>query len=772
MPRQQPSVLDPLPAACRTARSFAHGGSAFHKRWMCFAACLLLWAPRPHPAAAQAPDHPAPRPMQFADLMKMRRLGDSTLSPNGKWVLFSVTDADLERNTRTSHLWVIPAAGGQEKPVTASSAGESRGRFSPDGKQILFTSSREGSPQIYLASFDDSSGNAGEAKALTSLSTGADGALWSPDGQNVLFLSNVYPDCSSNADPAACNKQRDEKQENSKVRAQLLTHLLARHWNTFTGDKRSHLFLVPASGGIPRDLNAGDARDIPPFSIGGADGYAFSPDSKEVAFEENLDPEPAISTNADIFTLRLDDPSAKPVKVSTSPGGDFSPAYSPDGKYIAWRSQARAGYESGRFRLMLYDRQSKQLKEPLPNFDRWIDEFAWSADSKTIYFVAADRGEAPVFEVDAPFDDKYSQKINEKASIPVRRITAEGEYSNLLPSPSGQYLIAAKMSVTSPGKLVMLDTKLIGHEMITEGLPRQRPLPIAHELVVPEVRLTHLNDETLADLDLPKMEKFWFRGALNTRVQGFIIRPPGFDAVKKYPVKFLIHGGPEGAWGNSWSYRWNPELFAADGYVVVMVNPRGSTGYGQQFIDQIDGDWGGKPYIDLMRGLDYAEQHFPFIDKSRECALGASYGGYMADWILGHTDRFACIVSHDGMFNTESAYGETDELWFPEWEFKGTPWTNRLTYRRWSPMLFAARMKTPTLVIHGQLDYRLELSQGLQLYTTLQRLKVPSEMLYFPDEGHWVLKPQNSQLWYSTVDAWCDKWTHTNQQPSAVQQAP
>ena len=363
------------------------------------AACML-------PVRALAVDHLATRPMQFTDLMKMRRLGDSTLSPNGKWVLFSVTDADLDRNTRTSHLWVIPAAGGMEKPVTASSAGESRGRFSPDGKQILFISSREGSPQIYLASFDDASGNAGEARALTSISTGADGALWSPDGQNILFLSSVYPECSSNPDPAACNKQRDDARANSKVQAQLFTHLLARHWNVFTGDKRSHLFLVPAAGGTPRDLNAGDPHDIPPFSTGGADGYAFSPDSKEIAFEENLDPEPAISTNADIFTLRLDDPQAKPVKISTSPGGDFSPAYSPDGQYIAWRSQARAGYESDRFRLMLYDRKLKQIKEPLPNFDRWIDEFAWSADSKTIYFAAADRGEAPVFALHAPFDQK------------------------------------------------------------------------------------------------------------------------------------------------------------------------------------------------------------------------------------------------------------------------------------------------------------------------------------------------------------------------------
>ena len=255
------------------------------------------------------------------------------------------------------------------------------------------------------------------------------------------------------------------------------------------------------------------------------------------------------------------------------------------------------------------------------------------------------------------------------------------------------------------------------------------------------------------------MESFWFPSIGKVRVQGFLIKPPGFDASKKYPVKFLIHGGPQGAWGDSWSYRWNAELFAANGYVVVMINPRGSTGYGQAFIDGVNGDWGGKPYIDLMRGLDYAEAHYPSIDKNRECALGASYGGYMADWILGHTTRFRCIVTHDGMFNPESAYGTTDELWFNEWEFKGTPWSNRPMYRRWSPMLAETNFKTPTLVIHGQLDYRLDVSEGYQLFTTLQRMNVPSKMLYFPDEGHWVLKPQNSQLWYKTVNDWVDQWT-------------
>jgi len=284
-------------------------------------------------------------------------------------------------------------------------------------------------------------------------------------------------------------------------------------------------------------------------------------------------------------------------------------------------------------------------------------------------------------------------------------------------------------------------------------------------------QLTHLNDTLLAQLDLPKMESFWFTSADKTKLQGFILRPPGFDGSKKYPVKFLMHGGPQGAWGDSWSYRWNAELFAANGYVVVMINPRGSTGYGQAIVDGVNGDWGGKPFTDLMTGLDYAEQHYPFIDKTRECALGASYGGYMANWVLGHTDRFKCIVSHDGMFNAESAFGSTEEDWFNEWEFKtpnspgGHPWDyygkpdSENPFRKWSPMMAAKNFKTPTLVVHGQLDYRLDVSEGFQLFDTLQLLKVPSKMLYFPDEGHWVLKPQNSQLWWKTVNDWVDEWT-------------
>src|SRR5271170_1255397 len=319
------------------------------------------------------------RPMTFEDMMKMRRLGDIDLSKDGKWVLFSATDVDLEKNTRTSHLWIVPTAGGKEVALTASEAGESRGRFSPDGKQILFLSPREGGQQIYLASFDGNSGAIGEPHKLPSISTEADGATWSPDGQNILFTSRVYPDCPSAPETQdACNKKRDEDLTASKVKAKIFTALLYRHWNAYTGDKRSHLFLVPASGGTPRDLNPGDTHEVPPFSLGGPDAYAFSPDGKEIAFEENLDPVPAISTHVDILTLRLNDPAAKPIKITTSLGGNFSPAYSPDDKYIAFRSQARAGYESDKFRLMLFDRQVKQITNLMPTFDLWVDEFAWA----------------------------------------------------------------------------------------------------------------------------------------------------------------------------------------------------------------------------------------------------------------------------------------------------------------------------------------------------------------------------------------------------------
>ncbi len=714
---------------------------------------------------------PAKRPMTFEDMMKMKRLGETAVSPDGKWLAYSVTTVNLEQNTKTAELWLQAISGGQPMKLAVAQPGDSGPQFAPDGKRILFVSGREGGKQVWLADFDPASGATTNQKKLTSISTAADNAMWSPDGNSIVFTSSVYPDCpaivASDASGDKCNADRDAALASSPVKAQIFTHLLYRHWDHYTGDKRSHLFLVSVDTGAMRDLTPNDPHDVPPFSIMSSDcGCAFAPDSKELAFTENLDPEPAISTNTDIFTLdltnALTNPTAKPVKVSTSLGGDFNPAYSPDGKYLAWRSQARAGYESDKFRLMLYDRSAKTIKDLLPNFDNWVDEFAWASDSKRVFFAGGQKGEAPLFVVNT--DGTHND-------IP-HPLLSDGEFSDLRPLFDGRTIIASVMKGGKPSEALKLE---YSWEVDSE---RGYDISINHS-ETSITRITHLNDALLAELDLPKMESFWFTAADKTGLEGFIVPPPGYDPAKKYPVKFIIHGGPEGDWGDEWSYRWNAELFAANGYVVVMINPRGSTGYGQAVVDGVNGDWGGKPFTDLMTGLDYAEQHYPFIDKTRECALGASYGGYMANWILGHTNRFKCIVTHDGMFNAESAFASTEEDWFNIWEFKGHPWdyygrpdcngapADRSSsvgcvenpFRKWSPALSAKNFKTPTLVVHGQRDYRLDVSEGFQLFDTLQLLGVPSKMLYFPDEGHWVLKPQNSQLWYKTVNAWVDQWT-------------
>jgi dipeptidyl aminopeptidase/acylaminoacyl peptidase len=742
--------------------------------------------------------------MTFADLQRIKRLSDPQISTSSTWVMFSAMDVDLAANTKTSHLWVVPLAGGRERQLTFWKEGEANGRFSPDGKHVLFVSVNGGSSsQIYLADWNEAEGRLGTPKQLTHVSTEADGAVWSPDSRRILFVSRVYPECSDEEswhEEDNCNKRRDDAAAKSQVKAMTFDHLMYRHWNNYVGPKRSHVLVVSATdGNMVRDLtprrDIGDA-EAPVFSLGGPVGYAWAPDSKEIAYVTNLDPVPAVSTNNDVYTLRLDEQGTRPVKISASPGSDDAPAYSSDGRWLAFRSQERAGYESDRFRLMVFDRNgasqqasetasqpasepassragnsvqrkgsaarrspaaskpvvaAEPLRELLPRFDRWVEEFAWAPDSKTIYLVSGELGDANVLSVGVDLPEATA-------------IANKAEYGELQVSRDGRMIVTSMMTVRSPAAISAIPLDAEGHGG------------------APVVRLTHMNDALMSQLNLPRMESFMFPGADNTTVQGFLLRPPGFDETKKYPVKFLIHGGPQGAWGDAWSYRWNPELMAASGYVVVMVNPRGSTGYGQTFIDGVNGDWGGKPFVDLMRGLDYAEQHYNFIDKTRECALGASYGGYMADWILTHTNRFACIVTHDGMFNPQSAYGTTEELWFNEWEFRapgdkeaGQPWRYQDRpaatdpFRKWSPMLSIKNAKTPTLVIHGQRDYRLDVSEGLQLFTALQRMNVPSRMLYFPDEGHWVLKPQNSQRWYEEVGEWCDRWTRTNTYSGTVQ---
>jgi dipeptidyl aminopeptidase/acylaminoacyl peptidase len=531
----------------------------------------------------------------------------------------------------------------------------------------------------------------------------------------------------------------------------------------------------PTAGtAAPRDLSPGD-HDVPPFNLGGQDMYAISPDDQEVAYTSNIDEVEATSTNNEIFIVPM--AGGAPKEISTSPGSDSTPLYSPDGKYIAWRSQARAGFEADKWRLFVQDRRSGNMRDLSEKVANSVGSFTWRADPLLIFFDVEDHGGSLLCAA-SPDGSLFIQP--DIFSSSEQRFDTPFHADDFISGRDCVYL--SLTSVQAPSEVWKMIAP-VGKSMAMPAGSKTSPV-------------THMNDALLSQIDMQPLESFMFKGANNEEVQGFMVKPPGFDAAKKYPLKFLIHGGPQGAWGNSWTYRWNAQLLAApsspqsvgrdstksgtspdgstesrpteespllangatDGYVVVMINFHGSTAYGQKFTDSISGDWGGKPYIDLMKGLDYVEKTYPFIDKNREAALGASYGGYMANWLLGHTDRFKCVVSHDGIFNTESAYGTTEELWFPEWEFKGPPWKQRELYRKFSPHLFADKFKTPTLVVHGQNDYRLDVSEGFQLFTTLQRLKVPSKMLYFPDEGHWVLKPQNSRLWYKTVNDWVDQW--------------
>ncbi len=729
-------------------------------------------------------------PFTFEDMMALKRVEEPEVSPDGKWVLFAAVDVDLKANTKTPHVWVVTLTQTQG-PSTAQNDSQAnhstslgmteskereiisdqdadRPRWAPDGKRFAFVSTKDNGSQIWVADFDGATGTVTATHRLTNIATEADGELWSPDGKNILFKSDVYPECDGTASSKeACNanKLRDEK--NSKVKALIFTHLLYRHWNAYKEGKRTHLFVVPllpssaflikkSEFESARDLTPGD-YDAPVFSLGGQDDYAFSPDGQEICYASNHDPEPSISTNNDLFTVPVNfpgDATSAQVLAATkdltaeNKAADNSPLYSLDGKYIAYRAQQRPGYESDRWRLMLYDRKTGEKKELTEGFDRWVESFVWSPDSKTIDFSAEHMGHSLIYAVDTV---RGLGRDRDRSS---RRVLVGGYNDDLAITPNGKTLLFTRMSINAPNEVYASDTMGTGCPAKTGNVdPGKEDCSLNKDWAI-----TRMNEPVLSQVDPSTIESFSFSGARGDEVEGFLVRPPNFDPNKKYPVKFIVHGGPEVPFGDEWSYRWNFELFAANGYVVVFINFHGSPGYGQKFIDAINGDWGGAPFEDLMKGLDYAEQHYPFIDKDRECALGASYGGYMANWILGHTNRFKCIVTHDGMFNPFSAWGTTEELWFNEWEFKGTPYTNHDMYNKWSPRNSSPNFKTPTLVIHSQLDYRLDVSEGFQLFTTLQRMGVPSKMLYFPDEGHWVLKPQNSQLWYKTVNDWVDQW--------------
>jgi dipeptidyl aminopeptidase/acylaminoacyl peptidase len=650
------------------------------------------------------------QPFDIHALLKISRISEPQVSPDGKLVAYTVQTIDVENNTKPKQIWVVPVSGGAARQVTGEGKTNERPRWLPDSKRLAFISDRGGSRQVWLM---DPDGN--NAKQVTNISTEAGGVIASPDGKHLVFTSEVYPDCPDDA----CNKKRLDDEKSGKVKARIYTSLLYRHWDTWQGKRRSHLMAVSVSGGPAKDLTLGH-REVPPFSLGGPDDYAISPDGAEVCYAMNADPAPAMSTNSELYVTAIS--GGEPRKITINPGADNSPAYSPDGKYLAYRTQLRAGYESDRWRLVVMERATGKANVLTEGLDRWVTGLTWTPDSTRIFFTLEDRGRTGVHMISAT--GGASRAI----------ITGNSHIDDVQFTSDGKTMIYTGQSGSRPVEIYRVSS--------TGGSASP---------------LVRMNDSLLDHYQLKPLEEFWVEGAERTRVHSFVVKPPDFDAAQKYPVVFLIHGGPQGAWGESWSYRWNPQVFASAGYVVVMPNPRGSTGYGQRFIDEINADWGGKVYDDIMAVVDHAAA-LSYVDPARFAAAGGSYGGYMVDWMLGHTDRFKALVSHAGVFDLRSMAGETEELWFTSWEFRGFPWDEPELYARLSPSSYVKEFRTPTLVIHGELDYRVPVGQGLQLFTALQMQKVPSKLLLFPDEGHWILKPQNSILWYTSFLEWIGEW--------------
>jgi len=644
----------------------------------------------------------------FDDFIRIRRLSDVQISPDGSLIAFVVTEMDKEANRPNSDIWVVSSTGGNLRQLTFSPKADYCPRWSPDGEKLAFISARGGMPQVYLMSL-----SGGEAYPVTNLSTGASSVIWSPKGTYLAFTSRVYPDCADDD----CNKKKNEEQEKSIIKARIYDHLLYRHISSWWDGTRNHVFIVPVQGGNAVDISPGD-YDTPPSALGSSGDFNFSPDETEVCFVRNTDLELKLSlgTNNDLFLASVNGSGIKPI--TTNRANDNSPKYSPDGRYIAYRAMARPGHEADKYSLILYDRKTQDRMSLSENLDRSVGEAVWAIDSSAIYFGVEENARTAVFML--TIKDKKLEKL------------IEGHFlSSLNLVPDGKRMIFLKQSTNRP-------PDVYGFDLQTKEI----------------TQLTDINQHILSGLEMNPAEEFLFEGAAKEKIHGLLVKPPFFKTEKKYPLVILVHGGPQSAWNDDFHFRWNAQMFAAPGYVTAMINFHGSTGYGQKFTDSIRGDWGGKPYKDIMKGVDYILANYDFIDKEKLAAAGASYGGYMINWIEGQTDRFDCLVSHAGVFDLPSMYGATDELWFPEWEYLGTPWTSPEQYQKWSPSSNIRNFKTPCLVIHGQNDYRVPLSQALFFFTALQRMKVPSKFLYLPDESHTVQKPKNAELWWETILDW------------------
>lgn len=655
----------------------------------------------------------AAKGLTVEDMLAMQRVGEPHVSPDGKWIAFAVRDTDYDANRGRFDVWLASADGATVRRLTTHPENDLEPRWSRDGRWIYFLSSRSGSTQVWRIT-----PSGGEAEQVTKVPLDINGFEVFPDGKRLVLAIDVWPDARSLADSA----KRDADKEKSKVKARVYDQLLFRHWDHWEDGKYSHVFVwSPERPEEARDLTPGQKTDSPTYPFGGMEEIDVSPDGKTVAFVARQGGrETAWRTNTDVFLVPADGRTRPVAITAANKAYDYSPAFSPDGRSLAWLKMARPGYEADRQRIAIYDLATRKERIVTEKWDRSASGVTWSADGKTIYTSADNVGNHSLFAIDV---------TSGNAKLLVDKGT------NSSPRVAGDRIVFARDTLKSPAELYSIR-------------------PDGSELRA----ITKLNEARVKNIDWGDYEQFSFKGAKGDTVYGYVMKPANFRGGKA-PVAFLIHGGPQGSFGDHFHYRWNPQSYAGRGYGVVFIDFHGSTGYGQAFTDAIRGDWGGAPYEDLMLGLDAALAKYTWLDGKRVAALGASYGGYMVNWLLGKTDRFKAFVTHSGMIDERLMYFETEELWFPEWEHGGTPWENPAGYAKHNPIDLVKNWKTPTLVVHGALDYRVVETQGMAVFTALQRRGVPSRFLSFPDENHWIVKPQNSKLWHDEVLAWIDRWT-------------
>ena len=664
--------------------------------------------------SAQAAD---PTPFTVQQLIKLNKMHSATVSHDGTKLVYGLKTVN-DKGEASSDLYLLDLIDTKAKPLQLTSAmgTEHDVSFANDDKSIYFLASRSGSSQLFQLPL-----TGGEAVQVSDLPLDIDGYKLSNDGKQVVLSMRVFPECKD----LACSKDKFTAEAERKSTGREYKQLMVRHWDTWEDHARNHLFVGAVNGEKLTkvvDVTQGLDTETPPKPFSGMEEVTFTPDGKFVVYSAKApSKDQAWTTNYDLWQVPVTGGTATNL-TKDNLAWDAQPTFSSDGRYMAYLAMKKPGFEADRYGIMLRDTSTGQTKEVAPLWDRSPSSLMFAPDNRTLYVTAQNLGQVSIFQVNTQFGD-------------VRSVYSDG--TNSLIAVTNEQLIFDSKTLVEPGDLYSITTE-------GEGLKR----------------LTEVNKDKLAEIKFGKFEQFSFKGWNNEDVYGYWIKPANFQEGKKYPIAYLVHGGPQGSFGNAFSGRWNAQLWAGAGYGVVMVDFHGSTGYGQAFTDSISQDWGGKPLEDLQKGLAAVSQQQKWLDPQNTCALGGSYGGYMMNWIQGNwNDGFKCLVNHAGLFDMRSMYYVTEEVWFAEHEFGGTYSDNKALYEKFNPVNYVENWKTPMLVIHGEKDFRVPYGQGLAAFSFMQRKGIPSELLIFPDENHWILKPENLEQWYANVFGWMDRWT-------------